>query len=265
MRVWIVILSVFAVMSVNGQSINNQLEILVIKETLPQLLNNNPNSAASYLKDGGSYKLMFDILNSRLLYDTTAIQQTVLELNNFSDSLSDVLTKQKILVLLSDTLFSYNYSPKINYYKAGYSDTTDLKIPETWEYTKNDLMEVFQINYEFRGLKKPVDLAFIDLIYDQIHLKSLDRKINLSDLNNSYYEYSSDLDSSSNVSLRINGIRLYKPVFNKNMDKACYLFSSQTRNGPYREFVFVEKQGNHWVYIESYGSHHVDSNDDWFK
>jgi len=259
MRDWTLILGMVMSMSVYGQNINYQLEIFVIKETLPQFLNNNPNSAASYLRDGGSYKLLFELLNLNPWRDTPDFQQGLLVLNNLADSLSNVLTKQKIVVLLSDTLFAYNYSPKINY-KDGYSDTTDLKVPETWEHTKNFLIEVFQTE-----LKNPVDLEFIDLIYDQIHLKSSDKKIILNDLNKSYYEYSRDLDSNSTGNLRVNGIRLYKPVFNKNMDKACYLFSSQAGWGPYRKFVFVEKQGGLWVYIESYGSHHIDSDDNWFK
>ncbi|MDW5288750.1 hypothetical protein [Formosa sp. PL04] len=265
MRDWIFIASMCITFTVNGQNVNSKLEISIIKETLPQLLNNHPNSAASYLKDGGIYKLMYETINSTAIHDTIGIPEILLELNNLSDSISNVLAKQKIVVLLSDTLFTYKYSPKIIDYKAEYSDTIDLNTPESWENTKNDLIEVFQTNYINSGLENPVDLEFIDLIYDQIQLKSSDEKIGLNDLNNSYYEYKNDLDSSSNEDLIFHGIRLYKPVFNKNMDKACYLFSYEASNGPFRVFVFVEKHEGHWVYIEKYGSHHIDSNQNWFK
>ena len=268
-RDWICIIGICISLTVNGQNINNTLEISVIKETLPQLLNNNPNSAASYLKNGGGYKLMYEVLSSvqksNSIQDSLALLQTMSGLNRLSDSLSDVLTEQKIVVLLSDTLFAYSYSPEITVYLDGYSDTTDLKIPETWNNTKDYLIEVFQSDYEIRGFKNPIDTAFIDLIHDQINLNSSDLTIDLKDLNNSYYEYRSFLDTNIIGNLRFNGVRLYRPVFNDKKDKACYLFSFQASNGPFREFVFVEKQANHWVFIDSYGSHHIDSNEDWYK
>ncbi|MFN5417895.1 MAG: hypothetical protein ACK5B9_12625 [Flavobacteriia bacterium] len=250
---------------VNGQNTNSQLEISVLKETLPQLLNNNPNSAASYLKNGGGYKLMVEILNSKFIRDTIGARQTLLELNKLSDSLSEVLSKQKIFVLLSDTLFVYKYSPNIWKNIGGESDTTDLKNLEDWDYEKDILIETFQTDYENRGFKKPIDLEFIDLIKEQINLNSSHIIIDLKELNNSYYEYRPLIDSNLVGTLRFNGVRLYRPVFNDKMDKACYLFSFQSSNGPFREFVFVEKQENKWIFIDSYGSHHIDSDDNWYK
>jgi hypothetical protein len=250
---------------VNGQNVNHQLEISVIKETLPQLLNYNPNSAASYLKNGGGYKLMSDILSSKFLSDTIGARQTLLELNELSDSLSDVLSKQKIIVLLSDTLFAYKYSPNIWKNIGGESDTSDLKIPEDWDYEKNFLIETFQTDYENQGFKKPIDLEFIDLIKEQINLNSPHIKIDLKELNNSFYEYRPLIDSNLVGKLRFNAVRLYRPVFNAKIDKACYLFSFQSSNGIFREFVFVEKQENKWVFIDSYGSHHIDSDKNWYS
>lgn len=250
---------------VNGQNTNSQLEISVIKETLPQLLNNNPNSAASYLKNGGGYKLMIEVLNSKFIRDTIGARQTLLELNKLSDSLSEVLSKQKIFVLLSDTLFAYEYSPHIWENIGGESDTTDLNNLEDWDYEKNFLIETFQTDYENRGFKEPIDMEFIDLINQQINLNSSHIKIELKELNNSYYEYSSSLDSNLVDKLRFKAVRLYRPVFNDKMDKACYLFSFQASNGPFREFVFVEKKENNWVFIDSYGSHHIDSDENWYR
>jgi hypothetical protein len=264
-RNWICLVGTCISLTVNGQSINSQLELEVIKETLPQLLNNSPNSAASLLKNGGVYKSMVETLNLISNHNTLEVNETLLKLNKQSDSLSVVLSNQKIVVFLSDTLFAYKYYPYITKRKDGDSHTIDLKIPETWENIKEHFVEVFQTDYKYRGLKNPVDIKFIDLIYDQINLNSSDIRIELKNLNNSYYEYRSHLDSNSIGDLRVNGVRLYRPVFNKKMDKACYLFSFQARNGPFREFVFVEKQGKKWVLIESYGSHHIDFNEDWYK
>lgn len=99
-------------LSANGQHTNKNLEISVIKETLPQLLNNNANSVATYLRDGGGYTLMSEILNLSLLGDTAGVHQTKMDLNKLADSLSEVLTRQKIVVLLSDILFAYRYTAK---------------------------------------------------------------------------------------------------------------------------------------------------------
>ena len=265
MREWIFFACVSVSLTANGQNINSKLEISVIKETLPQLLNNNPNSAACYLKNGRLYELMTEVLHSNTGQDTSALHQARLELDKLSDSLSEVLTKEKIVVLISDTLFAYRYSPTISKYEDGHSDTTDLKIPENWDYEKNNLIETFQTDYEKRGFKNPIDVKFIDLIHDQIKLNASDLKIELNQLNNSYYEYKSHSDSNSIGNLRLNAVRIYRPVFNNKMDKACYLFSFQASNGPFREFVFVKKKGNHWVFVDSYGSHHIDSDENWFK
>lgn len=265
MKYWILFTCICFVLTFKAQDFPNKLEISVIQETLPQLLNNNPNSAASYLKDGGFYKLMSEILNLTSLQDTASAQETLLDLNKLADSLSEVLTREKIVVLLSDTLFAYRYSPSVWEYIGGYSDTTDLKNPEEWENQKNNLIETFQTDYENRGFKKPIDIEFIDLIHKQIMLNSTDLKIDLNELNNSYYHYKSHLDTGSIGNLRFNGVRLYRPVFNNQMDKACYLFSFQSSNGPYREFVFVEKQANRWILVDSYGSNHIDSNENWFR
>ena len=163
MREWIFFACVSVSLTANGQNINSKLEISVIRETLPQLLNGNPNSAACYLKNGRLYKLMSEVLHSNTGQDTSALHQARLELDKLSDSLSEVLTKEKIVVLISDTLFAYRYSPTISKYKDGHSDTTDLKIPENWDYEKNNLIETFQTDYEKRGFKNPIDIKFIDL------------------------------------------------------------------------------------------------------
>lgn len=265
----IVIVCFFLSTAVNGQvdkQIDSQkLEIYVIKETLPQLLNYNPNSPASYLKGAGSYEAISRVNSMFPDGSTEAVTEILLELDRFSDSISTVLTKKKISVFLSDTLYGYKYTPTITFYEDGYNDTSDMRLPEAWVYTVDQLTEVFQTNYENRGLRNPVDLAFIDLVYDQVKLNAPNRKIDLNDLDSSYYDFRSILDADPTEEFRMNAVRLYKPVFNQKKNKACYLFSYQAQNGPFREFVFVEKQNGRWVYIESYGSHHIDSNDDWFN
>lgn len=81
---WIYVAGTCISLSVNGQSTNSQLEFEVIKETLPQLLNNNPNSAASLLKNGGVYKSMYEMyetLNSISIHNTQEVNELLLKLN----------------------------------------------------------------------------------------------------------------------------------------------------------------------------------------
>lgn len=267
MKHWITIFCLFLSLQIAGQEVNKELEFQVIKETLPQVLAENPNSLASYLKGGGWYKILYPIAS-----DMPDSIQAKNELDFIADSVSKVLEKHKIRVLLSDTLYTYTYSPTYYYnnFGDGWFDTFDLKNSDTWQITNESLIKTFQTDYEFRGLSIPIDLEFIDLIKAHINSTSNENiPIDLSQLNSSYYTFINirpeNHDSLHNQRLLMNGIRLYKPVFNKTLDKACYLFSFQALNGPWREFVFIEKRNGKWYLLETYGSKHVDRNEDWYK
>lgn len=271
MKNWIIILFLTIAGSIFGQNKNFELELKVIKETLPQVLNANPNSIASYLKGGGMYEMLRNSVHYLPKMDGNADTiQIINELDKTSDSITKILEDNKILVLLSDTLFAYKYSPTYTYYNDGWVDTFDLRIRENWQIEYEDLVEVFQTNYEFRGLSTPVDLEFTKLIKGHICSKdTMDIPLDLNKLSSSHYSYTSSLPANHDTlfkqGLLVNGIRLYKPVFNKSKGKACYLFSFQARNGPWREFVFIEKRGKNWYFVESYGSEHVDGNEKWNK
>lgn len=231
------------------------LEIQVIRETLPQLLNNNPNSLAAYLKDGGIYTTILEI-NKQLNFPKTQYDSLQTRLDYTSDSLENILREHKLIVLLADTLYSYRYD--------GYNGTTEYPHlafnSEWWALEKQTLFEVFQKEYKIYGLKQPVDTEFIDLIHQQLINTSNDLPIDLSVLDTSYYRFVNKPEESGDLQEQyiIHGIRIYRPVFNQEKNKACYLFSSQTARGPYREFVFAEKAEGSWIFIESYGSHHID-------
>lgn len=269
MKNWVIILFLMITGLSIGQNTNNELGFAVIKETLPQVLNENPNSIASYVKGGKTYKILTKGYRYLTKEDNTIdTVQLRLELDVISDSITKILEKNKIIVLLSDTLFAYKYLPNYYDHGDGWIDTFDLRDSNTWQIKYEDLVEVFQTNYEFRGLTIPVDLKFTELIKTYINSNDFkDIPIDLNELNNSYYEYTSTLpanfDSLQRQGLFINGIRIYKPLFNKSLDKACYLFSFQARNGPWREFIFIEKRNGNWCFIDSYGSEHIDRNEYW--
>jgi hypothetical protein len=251
---------------INAQTANHDLEMQVLKETLPQLLNENPNSIVYYLKGGKFYDMMIKINKNNSQFDKSIDTAKVrADLDRLSDSIYVVLEHNKIRVTLSETLFAYNYKPLKEEMSDGSKETTDLRNSETWEGTKEFLTEVFQGDFEYYGLDRPVDLEFIDLINLQIKLGSKDQKINLPDLNNSYYEFCTkkEIEKDTTSGRTINAICLYRPVFNKNKDKACYLFTFQAANGPFREFIFVEKINGTWYFVESYGSHLIDGDENY--
>lgn len=271
MKNWITILCLLLYLQVVGQETTKELEFNMIKETLPQVLDANPNSLASHSKSGKGYEKLNEILKNLVISDdTTAASQLGFELDLISDSINKILENNRIFVLLSDTLFTYNYSPSYEDFGEGWVDTFDLRDNSTWQIEYEDLVEVFQTNYEYRGLSTPIDLEFAELIRTHINANPTpDIPIDLNKLSSLNYIYTAvppaNHDSLRNLGLIVNGIRLYKPVFNKSMNKACYLFSYQTRNGPWREFVFIEKKDGKWCFIDSYGCKHIDRNEDWFK
>lgn len=269
MKSWTLIIGLLIPLLSIGQETDDKMELKVIQETLPQLLDANPNSMASYIQGGAMYEMVVSSFRLSKLVDSTAdTNQMRRELDFVADSFATILEKTKILVTLSDTLFAYKYFPSYTEYKDGFIDSTDERIAETWKYTEDDLMEVFQTNHENRGMSNPVDLEFIQLIKAHINNQTPShRSLTLSELNNRHYEFTNNppenADSLYMEGLLVHAIRVYRPIFNKARNKACYLYAGQARNGPWREFVFVEKIGEHWILIDEYGSSHIDGNDDW--
>lgn len=267
MKNWMTLFCLLILLQSVGQEVNNELEFTVIKETLPQVLDANPISFVSYLKGGRVYES---------LLSTTSISpdsnQLRVELDLLADSIAEVLKNTKIIIQLSDTLFAYKYSPTYMHFNFGdgWVDTFDLRDSSTWSIKYEDLVEVFQTNHKYRGLSKPIDLEFIELIKTHINLISNDDiPIDINELSSSNYSFTTVLplnhDSLWRQSMLLKGIRVFRPVFNSSEDRACYLFSYETRTDPWREFVFVEKKNGKWYFLESYGSKHVDKNETWFK
>ena len=267
MKNWITIFCLLISLQSVGQEVNIELEFTVIQETLPQLLDANPISIVSYLKDGKVYELFHKVTS--MSPDSTQLR---FELDLLADSIAGILNNNKIIIQLSDTLFAYKYSPTYTHFNFGdgWVDTFDLRDSSNWLIQYEDLVEVFQTNHEYRGLSIPIDLEFIELIKTHINSNSNeDIPIDINKLSSSNYLFTDVLplnhDSLRQQSLLLKGIRIFRPVFNTSQDRACYLFSFETITDPWREFVFVEKKNGKWHFLESYGSEHVDKNDSWFK
>lgn len=271
MKNWIALFCLLLSLQSVGQEPTIELEFRAIKETLPQVLDATPNSIANLLKGSEGYETLNRMLTvAEMMDDTITTGKLRSELDQLSDSISKILENTHIFVILTDTLYTYDYSPSYEVYSDGWADTFDLQDSSTWQIKYDDLVEVFQTDYRFRGLSTPIDLEFADLIKAHINTNpAIGIPINLNDLSSLHYIFTSippsHQDSLSKRGLLVNGIRLYKPVFNKSFNKACYLFSYQAGFGPWREFVFIEKRNEKWYFLESYGSELIDGNEDWFK
>lgn len=239
-----------------GQNGNDTLETHVIRETLHCYLDGNPNSAASFVQGNGTYETMHNYLNSlleiKIMSDTIELQNAKERLYVVSDSLKAVLLEKHILVLIHDTLYPYEYIAE---------EYADLKDEEDWKvkytYLKND----FTLN-EMARLRDTISAEFVDLIKLQIDIKSAARTIELNRLNNGYYIFSANSKKTyDSTSLQFRGHKLYRPVFNKDLNKACYLFSYRCRDGFCRDFIFTELKEGKWRYVDSYPSHLIGRED----
>lgn len=183
-----------------GQGKQSTLNLEVIKQTLPQVLDDNPNSAASYLKGGAMYELLLKATHPPVGMDSSFnAAHYQYELDSLAETVSKLLENHKITVLLSDTLFAYSYKPRYIDEGDGWVDTIDLRNSKTWKYKRDDLIDVFQTNYAFRGMSREVDLAFIELIKAQIHFTGVDYAFNLSDLDNERYIFTNSKPADSDT------------------------------------------------------------------
>ncbi len=243
----------FLTAGVHGQIRNDSFEVHVIKETLFSYLNDNPNSAASYLQGNGMYEILYNSIsfNNKLNSDTVELQKDIERLHVISDSFAQLLSNKRIMVLVNDTIFPYNYMAK---------DYSNLKDEEEWKtkyaYLKND----FALN-EMVRLKDTISAEFVDLIKRQIDSQKAAYKIYLTNLNKGYYVFAVQPKKNQDTTYQFRGDKLYRPVFNKEFDKACYLFSYSCRDGICRDFIFIELRGGKWRYLDSYPSHLIGKED----
>jgi hypothetical protein len=230
----------------------DSLEIYTISETLPGYLNNNPNSAASYLRENDGYiktqKFLESISNMGIITDSierTELKNQLKQLDFIADSLKIVLLSKKIQVRIQDSLYGYHYVPK---------EFEDLRKSDDWEIKYDFLKEDFNENKWVR-LDTTISMEFADLIKKQIDSSENNTALNLNELDNRQYEFINTLENCKEQGLCFDAYKLYRPVFNVKKDKACYLFSFNCRSGICRDFIFIERLNGIWTYIESYPSH----------
>ena len=234
-----------------AQNIDFETEKNIIKETLSQYFNDNPNSVASYLKGSKGFKMATFGLKMGIAMEEDEAKKNDLiknlkEFDAYSDSLVDVLKTKKINVQLSDTLYAYKYV----------IGSSNLQKKEDWQAAYNFLLDDFEKN-DLARLDTIIGKAYIDLIKKQIDYKGTDKIIQRNELNHGYYQYT-DASKPCEDELCIKADKVYRAVFNSTGTKGCYLVSFYCRNGICRSFVFIEKVNNQWKYVDDYPSWLVD-------
>ncbi|MDQ6531811.1 hypothetical protein [Flavobacterium sp. LHD-85] len=235
-----------------SQNIDFKTEKEIIKQTLSQYLDTNPNSIASFFKGGKGYKFASFGLETGIAMEEDSLKREDLKkdlnhLNYYSDSISDVLKTKKINVFISDTLFAYKYIPATN----------NLKNENDWKQNYQYLLSDFKYN-ELARMDTIIGEEYIDLIKRQVHYKGENKTFARGELDHSYYKYEKeDLTSKDEFSIR--GSKIYRLVLNKNNTKGCFLFSFYcNQNKICRSFIFIKKENNKWVYVDEYPSWIVD-------
>ncbi len=236
----------------SAQNIDTELEKEIIKKTLSEYLNTNPNSIASYIKGNKGYENMDFGLKMAIVMEEDSIekQNLVKDLNHldfFSDSIVTMLKTKKIKVQITDTIIAYKYKPI----------TKNLQFEEIWNEEYPYLLDDFKYNNLAR-FDTIIGEEYIELIKKQIHLKKDNLPINSNDLNYSYYEYIGN-DTPCDNEFCINADKIYRLVFNKELNKGCYLFSFYCQDNKIcRSFIFIRKVNNEWKYVDAYPSWIVD-------
>jgi len=250
----IIINLIFILFTINSfsQKIAFETEKKIIQQTLSQYLDTNPNSVASYIKGKKGYEMLEFAYKMGIAMEEDSIKKQELihvldSLDFISNSISTELKNRKIRVQISDTLYAYMYKPLNN----------DLRKNEDWENEYQYLLEDFKYNKSAR-LDTIIGEEYIDLIKRQIHYKGTDKLFSVKELDDSYYEFTTENDSC-NDEYCFKTEKVYRAVFNDSFTKGCYLFSFYCRDNEIcRSFIFIRKEQNQWIYVDDYPSWIVD-------
>lgn len=234
------------------QDIDFEAEKEIIRETLSQYFDTNPNSIASFVKGKKGYELTEFMMKMAIAMeeDLSAKEELQKELDSleyYSDFVSNALKTKKIKVQIIDTIYSYKYIPA----------TKNLQNETEWEENYQYLLPDFTENNLAR-LDTIIVEEYIDLIKKQIHYKGENRFIPTKELNNSHYQFETNI-LPCNDEFCFKADKVYSAVFNEDFTKGCYLFSFYCQeNEICRSFIFIKKQNDKWIYVDGYPSWLVD-------
>ncbi len=232
-----------------AQSIDLETEKSIIRETLCQYLNTNPNSAASFLKVNKGYQLMRESFKMALAFQTDSVKEKEIhkEMANFEhyvDSVTIQLQTKKITVQLADTLYAYQYT----------SGLRNLKTGKDWQENYSNLLDDFQKN-KLHRFDTIIGESYIELIKQQINYKGETVPLQLSSFNLAHYQYQKKAADCERNEFCLEADKVYRAVFNADGTKGCYLFSFLCGDSKIcRIFIFIKKENGRWVFVADYPS-----------
>ncbi|MGB1041029.1 MAG: hypothetical protein ACPGVD_09160, partial [Flavobacteriales bacterium] len=193
------------------------------------------------------YKITKDFfsLNFASITDSFSIEKRealLRKIDSTSDTITELMKSRKIQVFISDTLFAYKYEPT-KYF--------DLRIEKDWNEEYNSFLMDFEQNY-LHIFDTALEKEYISLLRKQIFQEKKDTIINLNILNKSYYLFETIDSPCKDSNYCVNGVKIYRPVFNKSFDKGCYLYASKCRAGICRRFIFIKKTNGRWQFVDDY-------------
>ncbi|MCH5718786.1 hypothetical protein [Niabella hibiscisoli] len=253
MKLILPLLFSFLALSAASQSIDLATEKSIIRETLCQYLNTNPNSAASYLRTNKGYQMMRDYHNMALAFEPDSakrkdIYKDIADFDHYVDSVTLQLQTQKVMVQLTDTIYAYQYV-------AG---SKDLKTEAGWQNNYPNLVDDFQKNALHR-FDTVIGEAYIELVKQQIHYKEKSIPIELSSFNIDHYQYQKKATDCDKNEFCLQADKVYRAVFNADGTKGCYLFSFLCGDDKIcRSFIFIKKENGKWVYVDDYPTWIID-------
>ncbi len=243
----------FLAPSAASQSIDLATEKSIIRETLCQYLNTNPNSAASFLKTNKGYQQMRDYHIMALAFESDAakkkdIYNDMSDFDRYVDSVTLQLQTQKVMVQLTDTLYAYQYT----------TGSKNLKNETDWQKNYANLLDDFQKNNMHR-FDTIIGEAYIELVKQQINYKGRNTHLELSSFNKEYYQYQKKVDNCDTNEFCIQADKVYHAVFNADGTIGCYLFSFLCGDNKIcRNFIFIKKENGRWFYVDNYPSWIID-------
>lgn len=235
-----------------SQKIDFETKKKIIKHTLSQYLDTNPNSVASYTKGKKGFDMLQFGLKMSIAMEEDSIKKqeliiTLDTLDQFSNSILEELKNRKILVSISDTIYAYKYIAGNN----------NLKNNEDWQIKYSSLLEDFEENDLVR-FDTIIGKEYIDLIKKQIDYKGSSKAFSVNELDQSYYQFSKN-NTPCNDEYCFRADKVYRAVFNDSFTKGCYLFSFLCQDNQIcRSFIFIKKEQNQWIYVDDYPSWIVD-------
>jgi len=227
------------------QSATPAMEIEAIRQTLPAFL--DQHSIAGILPDGENFRfarklLDFELEMSKGKKAKKKVQKHIEKLEFIADSIAQVLETKPIQVTLADTLFAFDYQP---------DSYSDLRKWEDWKATYDRKYREFSENF-LVIFDTIIGVEYLELTKKQVDLNATNQPIELTALKDGRYEYVPNDSPLGDLTFR--GVKIYKPVFNDDATKGCYLFSYVTSGSKelVTQFIFIEKQDGHWEYVEAW-------------